>query len=344
MELPESLRAALEDELSSLAPKRVAALTAALSQRYRSAASNLATSTGSSFVPSPGDVAAYAAYRIPATFAAVAAVLKEVRERLPGWEPRSLLDAGAGPGTVAWAAAAVWPGLAKATLVERESGMIALGRRLAARAASDLVRDATWLQVDLTGSWPDVSPHDLVVLSYVLGEIQPGRAEALVNQLWEMTGGALILVEPGTQSGHARIRQAREWLAGAVIGATVVGATVIAPCPHGGPCPMGADDWCHFAQRVARSRLHRQAKGGELSYEDEKFSYVAVSRPGLPAAPVRARVLRHPQVRSGHIRLELCSATGGLTSEIVTRKDRERFKEARDLRWGSGIQWSEAGW
>jgi Mitochondrial small ribosomal subunit Rsm22 len=36
--------------------------------------------------------------------------------------------------------------------------------------------------------------------------------------------------------------------------------------------------------RVARSRLHRRAKAAELSWEDEKFSYLGVSRRRSPAA------------------------------------------------------------
>src|SRR5258708_7003192 len=42
--------------------------------------------------------AAYAAYRMPATSAATAAALREMRLSLPGWAPSSLIDFGAGTG------------------------------------------------------------------------------------------------------------------------------------------------------------------------------------------------------------------------------------------------------
>lgn len=322
MELPQHLRTALDSELASLTPKRLASLTAALSQRYRTGPS----AGGEDFLRSPEDIAAYAAFRMPATFAAVHSALGQVQERLPNWSPRTLLDVGAGPGTAMWAAVAVWPGLEHITLLERQEGMIALGQRLATHSPLTSVQKAKWQKANLTGTW-EASPHDLVIVSYVLGELPQDRVGTVVHKLWETTSGTLVLVDPGTPPGFSRLRQARKQLLAA-------GAHTIAPCPHDRACPMEGDDWCHFAQRVARSRLHRQAKDGELSYEDEKFSYVSVSC--LPLSPARGRVIRHPQVRTGHIRLEIC-APEGLTGAVVTRKDPELFREARRLNWGSAV-------
>ena len=97
---------------------------------------------------------------------------------------------------------------------------------------------------------------------------------------------------------------------------------------------MANNDWCHFAQRITRSQLQRQAKQATLSYEDEKFSYIAASR--TTGLPIRARVLRHPQIRPGHIHLELCTP-GGLQNSTVTRKDKAAFREARDIAWGNAL-------
>ena len=55
------------------------------------------------------------------------------------------------------------------------------------------------------------------------------------------------------------------------------GGYIVAPCSHQGECKIEEDDWCAFYTRVARSAIHRQAKKGELGYEDEKFSYMAFS-------------------------------------------------------------------
>ena len=148
----------------------------------------------------------------------------------------------------------------------------------------------------------------------------------MVEHLWRGTSGLLVLVEPGTPAGFGVLRAAREQL-------LALGGQIAAPCPGAVPCPMEGGNWCHFSQRVARSRLHRQAKGGELGYEDEKFSYLAVSR--LSARPVAARVLRHPQVRKGHLGLTLCTGEGA-REQTVTRSAGERYRMAKDLKWGDG--------
>jgi len=320
MIFPQKLLAALEKEMG-WERKALAKAAAALSARYRGEREVLA----GRYATSDEDVAAYAAFRMPATYAAARAVFVEVAERLPGYSPRSLLDVGAGPGTVMWAAAEVWPGIESVTIVEREGAMIRLGRRLAA-AASAALRNAVWIQQDATGRW-DAPSADLVVASYLLGELQPAAAGPLVERLWEKTRGILVLIEPGTPAGSARIVQARERL-------IAQGAHVVAPCPHPRKCPLGDGDWCHFAQRLPRTRWHREVKQGVLAYEDEKYSYVAVSR--IPARPASGRVIRHPRVHKGHVELTLCTLDG-FESAVVSRKEGDRYRWARKARWGSAL-------
>ena len=76
----------------------------------------------------------------------------------------------------------------------------------------------------------------------------------------------------------------------------------------------------------------RTAKAAQLGHEDEKFAYVAVTR--HPGEPAEARVLRHPQIRPGHVMLELCT-TDGRRLETVSRREGERYRQARKLDWGS---------
>jgi ribosomal protein RSM22 (predicted rRNA methylase) len=304
MDLPHDLRDALAVALSESRISAVALDVVALSARYRDEHTDLDLP----FIGSESDAAAYAAFRMPATYAAVVAALSELQASAPNYRPESLLDVGAGPGTATWAATQVWPDLSEAILLERNEHMILLGKGLAQRANAHLVRD-------------------LVIASYLVGEIRPAERDAFVDRLWARAAGALVIIEPGTSRGFTNIRQARTRLIAS-------GASIAAPCPHGSVCPMPEGDWCHFSQRVSRTPLQRGVKSGSLSYEDEKFSYVAAVR--FPEHRQASRVLRHPQTRKGLVRLELCTAAG-LERRTVSRRDGLLYKRARDVTWGSAI-------
>src|SRR5262249_16486448 len=135
-------------------------------------------------------------------------------------------------------------------------------------------------------------PHDLVVLSYSLGELPHAAAEVLVRRAWRSTSHFMVVIEPGTPRGFATVHAARSLL-------IADGAYIVAPCPHRDACPMaGTRDWCHFAQRVERTTQHRRLKSGALGYEDEKFSYVIAARHDV--RPAAARIVRHPKKLGGH--------------------------------------------
>jgi ribosomal protein RSM22 (predicted rRNA methylase) len=167
-----------------------------------------------------------------------------------------------------------------------------------------------------------------VTLAYVLNELAPEVRPALLQRLWHATADTLVIVEPGTPAGWARIIAARATLIEA-------GAHVLAPCPHAHMCPLAPPDWCHFAVRVARSRLHRLAKEAELSWEDEKFSYLAVSRRPSPAAT--ARVIARPRKASGRVTLKLCRPDGSAGEQLFSRRDGQAFKRAWRSDWGAAF-------
>ena len=266
-------------------------------------------------------VAAYLAVRAPATYSAAASALGQVQLQRPDWRPRSVLDVGAGPGVASWAAAAAWPAIMRFTLIEAEPGMIAAGQRLAAAAA---LASTTWVCGDASAS---TEPADLVLASYLLGELDDGRRDELTRELWSRTTDTLVLVEPGTPAGYARIIAARR-------GALASGGHTVAPCPHDAACPLAADDWCHFATRLPRGDVHRAVKRVSRGFEDEKFSYVALTRE--PVQRAAARVIRPPLVRSGHVYLDTCEA-GGIARRIVTRRDATAYRAARKAGWGDPL-------
>lgn len=319
----DTLLAALDDVVANQLGMQLTAATQRLSSRYR----DRGAEESSPFLHDETDVLAYAAFRAPATFASLRAVFEEVRARRPAPGPETLLDVGAGPGTTLWAADGVWPELREAVLIERNPAMIRLGARLAGHGASPLIRDARWMQG--FAPLPEADRRfDVVTAGYMMGEMAEVERGALLEWLWSVTEQVLVIVEPGTPRGFALVRACRAWLLDQ-------GARMIAPCPHADGCPMSGGDWCHFSTRLQRSEIHRRAKHAVLPYEDEKYSYVVVSREAGGSA-IAGRVVRHPQVRPGHIYLEVC-APGGLERRIVTRKDRAAFRRARDVRWGDAL-------
>lgn len=324
MPLPPQLQRAIEQETGRHPPKALSQVAAELSAAYR------AGQLSGAFITSELHRLAYAAVRLPATFAAVRAVWAEVRRRLPDRSPTSLLDLGAGPGTAAWAAGEVFGELAPLTLVEADAGLIALGKALARAGEQTSLEGAAWVCGDLRGL-PPFEPHDLVVCSYALGELGEEAASAVARAAWAAAVQVLVVVEPGTVRGFGLIRRLR----GELIGA---GGQVIAPCPHQEQCPLPVGDWCHFSQRLERSRLHQRLKEVALGYEDEKYSYVAVSRQPLRPAP--ARILRHPLRRAGHAELQLCTPEG-LQALTVARSDKAGWREARKAEWGD--EWRGGG-
>jgi len=168
---------------------------------------------------------------------------------------------------------------------------------------------------------------DFVVASYMIGEIADTRQTELAELLWSRTRDMLLVVEPGTPSGYARIISLRQRL-------IALGAHVAAPCPHDDKCPLQAPDWCHFTQRLPRLRAHKQLKGADLPFEDEKFSYVALTR--SPPLQRPARVLAQPVVNKAAINAKLCTASG-ISNAVIPRRDKTSYQRFKKISWGDAL-------
>jgi ribosomal protein RSM22 (predicted rRNA methylase) len=318
------LRTALSRAVRGVGERDLARATEALVSRYRSVAPAAAP-----ILASPVHVAAYAAYRMPATHAALSCLLGDLAG--VGLEPRSLLDLGGGTGAAAWAAAGVFDSLEAITVLDQVEEALALGRELVADAPSAVLARATFSRA-VAGDWPQLQA-DLVTVSYVLSELDEAAQDALVADAMGR-GQAVAVAEPGTPDGYARVLRVRS----AFIDA---GWRLLGPCPHAGSCPLVERDWCHFAARVNRSAEHRRIKGAELSYEDEKFAWVAAVRPGVVAMPTGeanpSRILRHPLKRKGFVEFQVCRPDGTAGREVVSKKAGERYRAARDAEWGDTL-------
>jgi ribosomal protein RSM22 (predicted rRNA methylase) len=321
-DLPGPLRAALERALDGVPRKGLAERAARTSEAYR------AGKPSSGVIREADDALAYALTRLPATYAACVTVLAEAARMAPGFAPATLLDAGAGTAAASWAATQVWPRLASLTWLDASPPFLALAARLAAEG-SPALQTADARRADLTapGPWPK---SDLVAASYALAEIAPDRQISTISELWTSCAGVLALIEPGTPAGYARILAARTALIGA-------GATILAPCPHEAACPLAGEDWCHFSVRLPRSRDHQQAKGAEVPFEDERFSYLIAARPGIARASSGPRVLAPPRTAKPGIALKLCGLDGQVEQRLVPKRDKPAYAVARRLDWGDTL-------
>jgi ribosomal protein RSM22 (predicted rRNA methylase) len=316
--LPAELKAALDARLHGLSRNDVASRAATISQTYRDGG-------GSGAIASEADALAYALARMPATYAAVTASLNAFREIRPDFAPVSLLDVGAGPGTASWAATEAFSSLQNFALLDANSALRALTLDLASGSAR--LRDIIYQRGEARAALADAEPADLVVASYMIGELGDAEQTTLAGLMWAKTRDTLLVVEPGTPAGYRRIVALRQQLIGS-------GAHVAAPCPHDGQCPLAAPDWCHFTQRLPRSRAHKQLKSAELPYEDEKFSYIALTR--APSAKRPARVLAQPVATKVAITARLCTDQGILNA-VAARRHKAAYQRFKKLDWGDAI-------
>lgn len=268
---------------------------------------------------SPLGLSTYLRTRAAPIYAAAFFVLNVLKKRCPELKCQSFVDLGSGPGTAAWAAFNAFPEIEEALLLEKNPQAIEAARFIAQEIPE--LQKAKWLLTSLEET--ELPLADLAIASYVLGEL---KNPLKIVEKWALSQiPYLILIEPGTPKGFALIRSIRENFI----------QNVLAPCPHAEKCPMGPSDWCHFSVRVERSRIHRHLKKGALSYEDEKYSYLILSKK-KKGGPLPLPILSPPQKKSGHFLLKLCQADGKIGEKIISKKD-ENYKSLRKLGWGDFI-------
>jgi len=317
-DLPAELKAALDAKLEGVSRNDAAGRAASISQTYRDGG-------GSGAIKSETDALAYALARMPATYAAVVASLNALSDIRPDFAPASLLDVGAGPGTATWAAAEAFSSLRDFTLLDANDALRELALDLVRKSAR--LRGMTYEPGQARSLVARADAADLVVASYMIGEIGDAERESLAGLLWAKTRDTLLVVEPGTPAGYARIIALRAQL-------ITDGAHVAAPCPHDGKCPLQPPDWCHFTQRLQRSRAHKQVKGAELPFEDERIAYVALTRAAVAVRP--SRVLAQPAISKVEVTAKLCTPAG-LTLTKVPRRAKAEYASARRWRWGDAV-------
>ncbi|MDO8354256.1 MAG: small ribosomal subunit Rsm22 family protein [Aestuariivirga sp.] len=311
--IPSELKAAIDRYLAENVAGSLVDKTKRMSERYRQGGGS----------DSALDFGAYLVSRLPATYAAVAFCLAELARRCPQFSPQTLLDAGSGPGTAAWAAITAYPGISAVTFLDNNLPFLKLAGSLAAQGGHAALQGARALNADL-GNPPGEASADLVIAAYSLAELPLAKAGETAVALWKACENTLLVIEPGTPQGFARIHEVR-------VALLAEGAHLVAPCTHENSCPMQPPDWCHFSVRLARRRDHMHAKKATVPFEDEKFSYLIAAR--QPGALDGARILSPPAESKAEIKFKLCTGNG-LTQQSIARRDKAEYKRVRKLDWG----------
>lgn len=318
MDFPIELKQIVESKITGIKRDGLIKDAKNISDRYR-----YESGEGKRLLTLNSEALAYSLVRMPATFGAISSALEYALDYVDEI-PRTLLDVGAGTGAGSWAADALI-NLNEVTCLERESAMISIGESIM-KESSGVLKDAKWIQYDLNQNNIPVKA-DLVIISYVLNELDETMRQNVVKQLFDAANQMLLIVEPGTPVAYQSLKKIREQLID-------LGGYVVAPCTHNNKCGLEENDWCHFTTRIARSQIHKQLKSGDVPYEDEKFSYLAVVK--KPVKQANYRILRHPFFEKGKVTMRLCSKEGIVQKEFKKR-DGDIYKKARKAKCGDSM-------
>lgn len=286
----------------------------------------------------------YLAARLDAGYAAVSRVLHEIKQRVPEFQPHTLLDFGSGTGTVIWAARWAWgPSLREFLCVDHSLDMQQLAGQLLDPGGSG-GETAHSRGVYFRNLLP-VSPKvgfDLAVSAYTLSELPSGaERRRFIQSLWRKTQHYLVLIENGTRDGHQILMEARHTVLTADEGSP---AFVFAPCPHEMPCPKlrgKTPQPCNFSQAY-----HPLPLPWNPDVKQVLFSYVVLARGeeergggGGGGEERWPRVLRPVIPRPRHVHTRLCCPDGNIRSLVVTPRHcgRELYRCARRSSWGDRL-------
>jgi SAM-dependent methyltransferase len=157
---------------------------------------------------------------------------------------------------------------------------------------------------------PDDPAPDVLLVSHVVDELSPSAESALLDLAARATH--VVWVEPGSRVVSRRLSSHRDHLV------ATSGFSVVAPCPHQGPCSaLQADErqWCHFFAAPPVDvftdgdwvRL-----GRELGIDLRALPYASLvlTRAPMPATHAAARVLARPEISGKEARVFVCDAEG----------------------------------
>jgi ribosomal protein RSM22 (predicted rRNA methylase) len=302
----------------------------------------------------PAQCVAYLQCRMPYTYAVIKRVMREIKQRMPEFQPKSILDYGAGLGSGMFAAVEMFPECLKYAAVEPNQDMRKLGKYL----THSLEKEILWVDSIsmIPGAGIERGKFELIILCHVLQEIPTSKLRLMVlDTLWNRLkdDGIIIVIEPGSPKGSRFIYDLRQYF----INKSRNDANIIAPCPHHFQCPMAKlrNSWCHFSQLIYKwDRTVFPKYPDEKLVMNEKFSYLVVKKGKIPGqvditdmsemkkiTPEEKsfsweRVLRPVIRKDKHSIIDLCTTKGKVERRVIAKSHGTigGYKTVKRVKWG----------
>ena len=277
-----------------------------LTQKYKEQ-----TGQSKSLIESKTESVLYAISRMPATYSVLHTLFEQLQEQGFVRDVETVLDVGSGTGAGFFALKDIDLNL-KVSLIERDKHMIDVFKTLTENTVE--VCQNELLKID------ENQKFDLVLTSYVLSEMSENDRMSAVLKLLRLSNKYVLIVDTGTPRTYENMMKIKKFV-------KEQGHNVVAPCMSE-KCGL-KNDYCQFYARVERSSLHKLAKSGELSYEDEKYFYLLISKETYEKTG--ERVIRRPVIKENNIDLVVCSSEGVLHKNY-TKKQKDLFKKAKKIK------------
>lgn len=306
MILPQNLQEKINALYSSLNKKTLTETQKQMTDKYKNQ-----TGQSKSLVEKREDGVLYAISRMPATYSVVYTLVSSLVKQGYLNNVQTVIDMGSGTGAGYFALKDIDTTL-DITLVEREKNMI------------DVFKTLTENSVDVTKEdclkFVSNEKFDLVLTSYVLSEMTESDRICAVDKLLSLTNDSLLIIDTGTPRTYENMMKVKKHIENK-------GYHVVAPCMSK-KCGL-VNDYCQFYARVERSSLHKLAKSGSLSYEDEKYFYLLIQKNSFDNT--YQRIIRRPIIKENNVELVLCTPQG-VNKCVYTKKNKEEFKKAKKSR------------
>ena len=287
------------------------------------------TDKGEKYIATYDDAKCYAFFRMAST----TAVISKCLSYLPKEDSMTVLDLGAGTGASILACMDRHEkDFTQLNCVESSENMLRVLREL----INDLEMPFGLQCIKKDVIKNDLSQYksDIVLASFSINEMNGKDRLKMLNKMWDLSNKYILLIEPGTPKAYREMMEYKEYFIS-------MGGKILAPC-QSEKCPIKeklADDWCHFQIRLQRPNIESKIKGTSRNFEDEKFTFLLVSKITVENMTKDSRgiVIRRPIKQKGNISLTICTNNNGIEHLILSKKDGEIYKSAKKLSIGDFV-------